>query len=150
MPDQNQPIRVSPAAQVIEAPPRRQPAPADPCALVIFGASGDLTKRLVMPALYNLARTKVLPDKFALIGVARTNESEISWRDHLHAMLESFVGNANSEFDVDGIDEDVWKRLTERMTYIAGDLTKPELYGKIRAAPMSAKFSGSTLVRARL
>ena len=38
--------------------------------MVIFGASGDLTKRLVMPALYNLSRTKVLPEKFAFIGVA--------------------------------------------------------------------------------
>ena len=50
-----------------------QPKPADPCAMVIFGATGDLTKRLVMPALYNLSRTKVLPEKFALIGVARAD-----------------------------------------------------------------------------
>ena len=40
--------------------------------MVIFGATGDLTKRLVVPALYNLSRTNVLPDKFALIGVARS------------------------------------------------------------------------------
>ena len=52
-------------------PPRRQAKPADPCAIVIFGASGDLTKRLIVPALYNLARTKMLPEKFSLIGVAR-------------------------------------------------------------------------------
>ena len=65
MPD-NHPIRNPPAAQVVESPPRRQARPADPCAMVIFGASGDLTKRLVMPALYNLSRTKVLPEKFAL------------------------------------------------------------------------------------
>ena len=52
--------------------PAAAPAkPADPCAMVIFGATGDLTKRLVMPALYNLARTNVLPEQFALIGVAR-------------------------------------------------------------------------------
>jgi len=144
MPDDNQTIRVSPSAQVVEAPPPRLPAPADPCALVIFGASGDLTKRLVMPALYNLARTKVLPENFALIGAARTEESEESWRDHLHAMLESFVGNANSEFDVDGIDEAVWKRLTEKMTSIAGDLTKPELYGKIRDALDKAEKTHGT------
>ena len=55
-------------------------SPADPCAMVIFGAGGDLTKRLVMPALYNLARTKVLPEKFALIGVdlARGNRRELA------------------------------------------------------------------------
>jgi hypothetical protein len=44
-------------------------------------------------ALYNLARTKLLPENFALIGVARTEESAESWRGHLHDMLESFVGN---------------------------------------------------------
>ena len=63
MPD-NQPIRLPPTAQVVESPPRCQASPADPCAMVIFGASGDLTKRLVIPALYNLSHTKVLPEKF--------------------------------------------------------------------------------------
>ena len=70
----NAPIRTPDAAQLIECPAPRQPRPADPCAMVIFGAAGDLTKRLVMPALYNLSRTKVLPEKFALIGVARRRE----------------------------------------------------------------------------
>ena len=71
------PIRVPSSSQAVEAPPRRKRKPADPCAMVIFGAGGDLTKRLVVPALYNLARTKVLPENFALIGVAhgeRTTE----------------------------------------------------------------------------
>ena len=48
-----------------------RPAKAPPCAIVIFGASGDLTKRLLMPALYNLAKAGRLSDKFALIGVDR-------------------------------------------------------------------------------
>src|SRR5579862_5010542 len=48
---------------------------ADPCCLVIFGASGDLTHRLLLPALYNLAATGLLPDAFALIGVARSESS---------------------------------------------------------------------------
>ncbi len=65
------PNRPPPVAQLIACPPRRQAQPADPCAMVIFGATGDLTKRLVIPALYNLSRTKVLPENFALIGVAR-------------------------------------------------------------------------------
>ena len=68
MPD-TQPIRVPSSSQRVESPPRRRPKPADPCAMVIFGAGGDLTKRLVMPALYNLAHSKVLPENFALIGV---------------------------------------------------------------------------------
>ena len=48
---------------------------ADPCALVIFGASGDLTKRKLFPALYSLAYRRLLPDKFAVLGVARTEET---------------------------------------------------------------------------
>ena len=66
------PIRTPPGAQLIACPPKQQARLADPCALVIFGATGDLTKRLVVPALYNLSRSKVLPEQFALIGVART------------------------------------------------------------------------------
>src|SRR6185312_17562821 len=119
-------------AQVIASPPRRQAKAADPCTMVIFGASGDLTQRLVVPALYNLARTKVLPEKFALIGMARSERSTESWRHHLYAMLKSFVGNAAAEFDVDHIDEAVWKQLADKMTYIKGDLTKPEIYEKLR------------------
>src|SRR5579872_6087452 len=110
MPD-NQPIGTPPTARTVESAPRRQPKPADPCAMVIFGAGGDLTKRLVMPALYNLARTKVLPEKFALIGVDLAPGTAESWREHLYDMLKSFVGNAAAEFDVDRIDEAAWKRL---------------------------------------
>ena len=121
-------------AQVNAPPPRRQPKPADPCAMVIFGATGDLTKRLVMPALYNLSRTKMLPEHFALIGVARTEGTVESWREHLHDTLKSFVGNAAAEFDLDHIDEAAWQWLAEKMVYLQGDLTKPELYGKLRSA----------------
>ena len=126
--------RISSTVRVAVAPPRRQAPPADPCAMVVFGASGDLTKRLVVPALYNLARTKLLPENFALIGVARTEESAESWRGHLRDMLESFVGNDAAEFDVDHIDEDMWKSLAGKMSYIHGDLTKPEVYEKLRGA----------------
>ena len=140
----NKPIRMPETAQLIQCPPRRQAKPADPCAMVIFGASGDLTKRLVMPALYNLSRTKVLPEKFALIGVARTQETAESWRDHLHDMLKSFVGNTSTEFDVDQIDEAAWKRVAEKMSYVQGDLTKPEVYEKLRGALEEARNAHGT------
>ena len=127
------PTRTPQTTQVIACPPRRQAKPADPCAMVIFGAGGDLTKRLVVPALYNLSRTKVLPEKFALIGVDLTQGTAESWRDHLYDMLKSFVGNPAAEFDVDRIDETAWKRLAEKMSYVQGDLTKLETYEKIGA-----------------
>jgi glucose-6-phosphate 1-dehydrogenase len=126
------PIKTPRKTQLISCPPRRQAKPADPCAMVIFGATGDLTKRLVVPALYNLLRTKVLPEQFALIGVARTDGTAESWRDQLHGMLTSFVGNIAAEFNVDHIDEQAWKRLAEKMIYVRGDLTRPELYERLR------------------
>src|ERR1700730_17600953 len=129
---ENQPVRIPRTAQIVESPPRRQASPADPCAMVIFGAGGDLTKRLVLPSLYILSRTKVLPEKFVLIGVDLAEATAESWRDHLYDMLKSFAGNAAAEFHVDQIDQAAWKRLAEKMSYVQGDLTKPELYGKIR------------------
>jgi glucose-6-phosphate 1-dehydrogenase len=138
------PARMPAAAQLIECPTRRQAKPADPCTMVIFGASGDLTKRLVVPALYNLARTKVLPEQFALIGVALSERTTKSWREHLYAMLKSFVGDAAAEFDVDHIDDAVWKQLAEKMTYVQGDLTKPELYEKLRGILVNAEKTHGT------
>ena len=103
----------------------------EPCAIVIFGAFGDLTKRLVMPAIYNLGCEKVLPDKVAVIGVDLAEGDKDSWAKHLHTMLESFIGNTASEFDVDHIEEGVWNDLASRMDYVRGDMTKPDLYADI-------------------
>jgi len=131
---EDMPTRNPQTAHLLQVPPRREARPADPCAIVIFGASGDLTKRLVVPALYNLSRTKLLPEKFALIGVARTEETAESWGSQLHDMLKQFVGNAAAEFDAGQIDEIAWRRLAEKISYIPGDLTKPELYEKLGVA----------------
>jgi glucose-6-phosphate 1-dehydrogenase len=93
----------------------------------------------MVPALYNVARTKVLPERFALICVARSEATAESWREHLYRMLKGFVGNAAAEFDADHIDEPVSKQLEEKMTYIQGDLTKPEPYEKLRGALAEAE-----------
>src|SRR6185312_3976686 len=138
MPD-NLPVGTLSDAQAVGPPPRREVPPADPCAMVVFGASGDMAKRLLIPALYNLSRTKVLPEKFALIGVDLSPGTAESWRDHLYKMLKTFVGNTTAEFTIDRIDEAVWNRLAEKMFYIQGDLTKPELYEKIRGALSDAE-----------
>jgi len=147
MPDDSQ-LKTAKAAPADASRPPRQAAPADPCAMVIFGASGDLTKRLVIPALYNLSRAKVLPEKFALIGVARSAGTAESWRDGLLADLKSSVDNAASEFDPDHIDQAAWNRLAERMLYVQGDLTKPELYEQLRGALDEAAQSHGTLENA--
>jgi glucose-6-phosphate 1-dehydrogenase len=137
-------IRVPSTSQRVDSPPRRKPKPADPCAMVIFGAGGDLTKRLVVPALYNLARSGVLPENFALIGVNHSATSTDQWRDSLYAMLKSFVGNKNAEFGVDEVDQKVWKRLADRMTALQGDFTEPGLYDRIREALAEAEKTHGT------
>jgi glucose-6-phosphate 1-dehydrogenase len=100
--------------------------------MVIFGAGGDLTKRLLVPALYNLATTGLLPEQFELIGVDLADLDADKWRDSLHQMLESFIGKAASESRIDKIDDALWKRLTGRIAYIKGDLTDDATYEKLK------------------
>jgi glucose-6-phosphate 1-dehydrogenase len=119
-------------------------APADPCAMVLFGAGGDLTRRLVIPAIYNLLLSKTLPDNFALIGVDLAEGSVESWAKRLHDMLETFIGNRSSDFDIEAIDEAAWSVLVSKMVYIQGDLTKPQLYADIGKALETAKARNAT------
>jgi glucose-6-phosphate 1-dehydrogenase len=119
-------------AQVVAAPPRKAAKPPGPCAMVIFGAGGDLTKRLLVPALYNLATTRLLPEHFELIGVDLADLDADKWRDSLHKMMESFIGRTASEDQIKKVDEDTWKRLTGHMTYIKGDLNDDGLYQKLK------------------
>ncbi|MBV8187041.1 MAG: glucose-6-phosphate dehydrogenase [Alphaproteobacteria bacterium] len=130
MPDT--PILVRSAAEE-RAKPSRTLKPADPCALVIFGAAGDLTRRLVVPALYNLARTGVLPENFVLVGVDRNDRSVEEWRGQLFDMLKSFVGNPTSEFKADRIDEAVWNKVASRMAFVRGDITQDDTYERVRS-----------------
>ncbi len=100
--------------------------------MVIFGASGDLTHRLLFPALYNLCRTGLIPQPLAIVGVDIVGQSVDDWRQSLRKMLESFVNNPNSENSIDAVDEGVWQRLTTRMTYVQGDFSDRGLFEKLR------------------
>ncbi len=100
--------------------------------MVIFGAGGDLTRRLLIPALYNLARTGLIPEHFAIVGVDIAEKSVDEWRDSLRAMLQSFVGNPDSENRIDAIDDAVWHRLTDGMSYVQGDFGDRDLFEKLR------------------
>jgi len=72
--------------------------PAPPCTLVIFGAGGDLTKRLLMPALYNLSGSRLLPDAFKVIGVDRVQQGEDDWRRGLTETMQSSTKDKTAEF----------------------------------------------------
>ncbi|TML45404.1 MAG: glucose-6-phosphate dehydrogenase [Actinobacteria bacterium] len=82
------------------------------CAMVIFGASGDLTKRKLFPALYSLAARQLLPEKFGVVGVARTEESDDEFRERMKAAVQ--------EFGRDDFREEVWQGLADGMHYVAG------------------------------
>ena len=91
---------------------RRTP---DPCALIIFGASGDLTKRKLFPALYSLAFRRLLPEKFAVVGVARTEESDDEFRQRMKEAVQKY---ARDEFR-----DEIWEALADGMHYVAADFT---------------------------
>lgn len=90
----------------------RNVPPADPCCFVVFGASGDLTHRLLMPALYNLAATGLLPDAFSIVGVARAEMTTAAFCDGLRKSLDQFATRK--------VEPDVVERLLSCVTYVQG------------------------------
>ncbi|GJD52873.1 Glucose-6-phosphate 1-dehydrogenase [Methylobacterium crusticola] len=114
---------------------------APPCTLVIFGAGGDLTKRLLMPALYNLAGSRLLAGELSVWGIDHVDGSDESWRQNLTATMDSFTKDAGAEFHAERIDPEAWGFVRERLHYLKGDFLAPETYRDIAArVPGSAVF----------
>jgi glucose-6-phosphate 1-dehydrogenase len=107
--------------------------PAPPATLVIFGAHGDLTKRLLMPALYNLAGGHLLDEGFKIVGVDRLPSDDDKWRQELSATMQEFTHDKTAEFYVEHIDENIWGWVTQRLSYVTADFTKPEDIAKLKA-----------------
>jgi glucose-6-phosphate 1-dehydrogenase len=122
---------LEPGERPVDSDTPEKAAEAPPCVMVIFGAAGDLTKRLVVPALYNLANSKRLSERFQLVGVDLAAKSTEEWRQGLSDMMSEFVVKGAGEFATDHIDQDAWGWLTSRMTYVQGDLTDPNAYQRI-------------------
>jgi glucose-6-phosphate 1-dehydrogenase len=97
-------------------PSARQRKP-DPCSFVIFGATGDLTHRLVVPALYNLAAADLLPEKFCVVGIARKGMSNDDMRESLLKGLKQYKTRP--------VDDAIAKRLLECVTSIEADPSDP-------------------------
>jgi glucose-6-phosphate 1-dehydrogenase len=95
----------------------------DPCSFVIFGVTGDLAHRLVVPALYNLAASDLLPEKFCLIGVARSAMSNDELADSLMKGLREFATRP--------VDDAIAKRLFECVTCIEADPSDPASFDKM-------------------
>ena len=90
---------------------KRTYKPAPDCTMVIFGAGGDLTKRLIMPALYNLELAGMFADGFKVVGLDIAEFDDASWRKHLTDAINSFVGQEGAEFQAESIDAGAWNKL---------------------------------------
>lgn len=98
---------------------------SDPCVMIIFGATGDLTKRKLFPALYNLATGKLLSDEFAVVCSARTEMSSDAFRRQLTEEMHKY---ATSE-----IEPGLWNKIIEKIYYISGNVQSTEYYENLTA-----------------
>ena len=99
----------------------RRGDPGAPCAVALFGASGDLAKRKLFPAFVNLRKDHLLPDAFAVLGLATSEMTTQAFRDRIAAELS-------------GADPEIARWLLERTHYMAGDFRSPDFYGRIGEA----------------
>jgi len=98
--------------------------PAPPCVMVIFGAAGDLTKRLLMPSLYNLAQSKLLPEEFAVVGFARKQMNTDEFRQTISQEIQEFVKGE--------VDKDIWDALVQKFYYLPGNFESADSYQQLR------------------
>jgi glucose-6-phosphate 1-dehydrogenase len=99
--------------------------------MVIFGAAGDLTKRLVVPSLYNLSCGNLLPKEFALVGVDLNAENVDAWKQNLTDSLGQFVKQQAT--DSSEVNKDGWKAISDKLFYVQGDLTNQASYETLKA-----------------
>ncbi|HTQ14329.1 MAG TPA: glucose-6-phosphate dehydrogenase [Rhizomicrobium sp.] len=101
--------------------------------MVLFGANGDLTKRLVVPALYNLAKAGKLPERFVLIGVDHNEHSTDDWRQGLHDFLKRAVAKGGGEVEDTSVDEQAWSRLAAAFRYFKGDFNDKAMFARLKS-----------------
>jgi glucose-6-phosphate 1-dehydrogenase len=99
---------------------------ADSCVFVIFGASGDLTRKKLLPAIYNLAESRHLPDEFAILGVARPRIDEKTYREQMRERVRAAEGEP--------LDAEKWKRVEDRLSYMSGEFDDPATYAELARA----------------
>lgn len=103
-----------------DVPSSRPEQLSDPCIMVIFGASGDLTKRKLIPALYNLAQEEYLPHQFALVGIARSPMNSDQFRDKITEDMKTLYGGS--------LDSNTWREFVKRLYYLSGSGTDESTY----------------------
>ena len=107
------------------------PAPAS--TLVIFGAAGDLTRRLLMPSLYNLHRAGLLDERFQVVGVDHNERDDEGYRALLTDAVGELMTDKGAEAGGGGFDAEAWSWVRERLHYLTGDFTDPATYERLVA-----------------
>ena len=97
---------------------------ADPCTMVIFGAAGDLTKRKLIPALYNLAKAGLLAEEFAIIGVAHNPMSNEEFAKKIVQDIKDYAGK--------DVDQKICDWFAQRLSYVTADFSDKNVYGKLK------------------
>ncbi|UCE89910.1 MAG: glucose-6-phosphate dehydrogenase [Pseudomonadota bacterium] len=96
----------------------------EPCTFIIFGATGNLARTKLLPALYHLDQAQRLPDGFSILGFGRRDWSDEDWRQYVCEALEGRVRG--------GVDEEVRTRFRARLRFFSGDLTDPQAFDRLR------------------
>jgi glucose-6-phosphate 1-dehydrogenase len=109
---------------------------SEPCTMVIFGAAGDLTKRKLLPALYNLARQKFLPEEFAIVGFARDKISTEEFRQRMEDSVK--------EFGTVKIEKSILDWLTERIYYCVGEFGSETSFKQLKKVLEEAEEKHNT------
>jgi glucose-6-phosphate 1-dehydrogenase len=110
--------------------------PGDPCAFVVFGGMGDLTKRKLLPSLYNLRANGLLPKDFGIICVARREMDDAAYREWATRSLREFATRP--------VEDAVWAEYVERIHYVQGDLEDPKTYERLDKALRHAQEKHGT------
>ncbi|MGZ8921552.1 MAG: glucose-6-phosphate dehydrogenase, partial [Limisphaerales bacterium] len=108
----------------------------EPCTVVIFGASGDLTARKLIPALYHLFVGKQLPSPVRIIGFARREKTDEQWRTELRTALDQFSRTKP-------VDEGAWKEFAQNISYCIGDFSDAKAFDTLKE--QLAKFKDEKL-----
>ena len=111
--------------------------PPDPCTVVLFGATGDLAHRKIVPALFELAKDGDLPSPFGIVATSTSVGPSESYRAQLRQSLERFSGGRPA-------DEAAWTRFASAIDTVTGDHTKPEAWARLRAAIEEAEERRAT------
>ena len=97
---------------------------ADPCVFVIFGASGDLTRGKLLPAIFNLAEDGHLPEEFAILGVARPQIDQAAYRTQMREQVRQAEGEP--------LQSHKWKRIEDRLYYVSGEFDDAALFDRVK------------------